>query len=253
MRTLLLSIAATIFILANLSAQEVESNRSSIFLDGTDVDFFFDWRKMSRTRTKRIYKTKEAHWKGVSFMFTGLKGLPKDVHLDQGHTYTISINLGNTTARLSDHWVAATGLGFDWSRYHLNGNVSLRDHDGNASFDYDAEDRRYKDSKFLLYYLKVPLLLECQLGEKHNIYIHGGIEGMLKLYSKSQIEPLVGERSHKVDQGGFNMFPVTMRFIAGFGYKGVGLMGYYHPIALFASGKGPEIYPFGVGLILSDN
>jgi hypothetical protein len=248
MRKILLSITALLLLFANSAAQEVESDNSLISIDGVNVDFAFNWKKKHK---KGAYPyTKDAHWGGLGFMFTGLKGLDEGINLNQGRTYTIFLNLCDIAAPLSNHWVAATGLGFDWSRYHLRNNVSLQEIDDVAKFVWDPEGRSYKDSKFLLYYLKVPLLLEYQMGRTNNIYINGGVEGMIKLYSKSQIKVRTDNDVKKVNLGRFNMFPATFRFVVGFGYKDIGLIGYYHPLSLFAKGKGPELYPFGVGIIL---
>jgi hypothetical protein len=251
MSKILVSITALLLTVASSPAQEVENNSGYITTDGSTVDFHFKGKNKAKLRIINFPGAKDAHWGGIGFMFSGIKGLEDGVNLNQGRSYTVSVNCLDISSPLSNHWVAATGLGFDWSRYHLTNNVSLQDVDNVAEFVWDPDGRTYRDSKFLLYYLKVPLLLEYQIGRNNRIYINGGIEGMLKLYSKSQIEPRDGDRTSKVDLGGFNMFPVTFRFIAGFGYKGLGLTGYYHPLSLFSKGKGPELYPFGAGIILS--
>jgi hypothetical protein len=247
MKKFLLSTFTLFFMYAGSYAQNIEDEYSTISMNGATVDFAFSWKKKGP-------KASDSHWGGFGFMFSDLKGL-KDADLNQGRSYTFLLNLVECNIPLNRHWVAASGFGFDWTRYHFSGNVSLQDIDGVAQFVTDEEGRKYKDSKALFYYLKIPLLLEYQV-RAHNgkkIYINGGIEGTIKLYSKSKIEARTNEGIRKYDFGGFNMFPVNARYILGFGYSGVGLIGYYQPISLFAKNKGPELYPFGAGIILNFN
>jgi hypothetical protein len=160
--------------------------------------------------------------------------------------------VGEYNVPLSHHWLLASGLGVDWSRYHFNGNKCLRDIDGIAQFVPDEQGRDFKDSKVLLYYAKVPLLFEYQIKRRcTTFYVNGGVETLLKLYSKSQVEVRANDGIHKIDLKGFNIFPVSARFLLQAGINNVNVFGYYQPVPIFQKGKGPELNPFGAGIMFS--
>jgi hypothetical protein len=119
MRKILLSITTLLLLFANSAAQEVESDNSSISIDGVNVDFIFKHKKGENPYIK-------AHWGGLGFMFTGLKGLDEDINLNQASSYTVFFNLFDIALPLNNHWMAATGLGIDFSNYQLKNNVSLQ-------------------------------------------------------------------------------------------------------------------------------
>ena len=48
----------------------------------------------------------------------------------------------------------------------------------------------------------------------------------------------------------FNLSTFRYGFTARVGYRGLKLYATYYPVQLFEVDKGPEVYPFSVGLIL---
>jgi hypothetical protein len=246
---LLLAGIILFFSTSSILAQEIKtSDTSSVAIDGASLDFIFSWKKHQPSSKP---KAKDAHWAGLGFAFSGLKGL-ENVELNYGKSYTLMLNCAEYNIPLSHHWLLASGLGFDWSRYHFNGNKCLQDIDGIAQFVSDGQGRDFKDSKILLYYAKVPLLLEYQKKGRHTtFYVNGGIEALLKLYSKSQVEVRTNDKIQKIDLKGFNIFPVSARFLLQAGVNNVSLFGYYQPFPIFQKGKGPELNPFGAGIMFS--
>lgn len=152
------------------------------------------------------------------------------------------------------HWLFVTGLGFDWSRYHFKGNIGLRDDsDGISRFLPDSEGRSYRDSKLLVYYATVPLLLEYQkkFGRHKTFFINGGIEGLINLYSKSQVEARTPEGIRKMPYKDLNILPVNFQLVLRAGFDDFDIFGYYQPYSMFQTGKGPELRSFGIGIALN--
>jgi hypothetical protein len=219
-------------------AQEHTRENSTVMFDGSFYDLVFSWKK------KRPIAV-ESHWAGLSFAFSGLKGLPNTVDLASERSYSISWNVNDYEVPIHPHWLLVSGIGFDWTRFHFSGNVGLQNRDGYT--DFFSDDRTLKDSKLLIYYGKIPLLLEYQTGK---FYIQGGVEGLVKLYSKSRIEINDGRRTSKEDFRDLKIHPVNMRFFLHTGFAKFGVFGYYQPFSIFKQGRGPELRSFGVGISL---
>ncbi|MDR2146544.1 MAG: hypothetical protein LBE91_08830 [Tannerella sp.] len=246
MKKILFLSVLVIFCLESGFAQTVEKEDGSyVSVDGASYDFIFSWDKK---KNKKSNKT--IHWEALGFAFSGLDGLNsfEGVELKKSMSYSVRLGLGGMYHTFGEHWGMGLGLGFDWTRYHFIGNVSLRDINGIADFEFDPEGRQYKDSKALIYYLTLPLTLEYQT---EKFYVNGSVEGLLKLYSKSKIEVRTADGIRKENLGGFNFFPLTARFVLRTGFSKFGVFGYYQPFPLFQKGKGPELYPFGVGISLN--
>ena len=242
MKKHLLSTLAAVLFSFTLCAQDGDS-KSSIFYNGSSYGFHWSWKK-------KATKAREAHWSGLGFAFSNWKGL-EDVDLRLNRSYSVVWNFGSYTIPIDHHWLFTTGLGFDWSRYHFKGDMGLREKDRLTQFLPDSEGRSYRDSKFLAYYATIPLLLEYQTKAGHKtFFIYGGVEGMINLYSKSQVEIRTPEGIKKAHNKDLNVLPLNYRFTARIGFDGFSLFGYYQPNSPFEKGKGPDVQPYGMGVML---
>jgi hypothetical protein len=220
----------------------IESSQSSVSFDGSSYNFIFSWKK----------KATESHWTGLGFAFSNLAGL-EDADLNLSRSYSVILNLGDYIVPIDNHWLFATGLGFDWSRYHFRGNTRLDAVDGKTSFRPDPEGRDYRDSKLLVYYATIPLILEYQhKGGRHNsFFIYGGVEGLVKCYSKSQAEIRTNDGIKKATFKDLNLLPLNFRFTLRAGFNDFSLFGYYQPTSMFEKDKGPDVSARGIGLMLN--
>ncbi|GHV57398.1 hypothetical protein FACS1894182_06120 [Bacteroidia bacterium] len=214
---------------------------SSITFDGSPYDFIFSWKK----------KAQKSHWTGLGYAFLNLDGL-EGVGLNLSRSHAFVLNLTDYIIPLNQNWLAATGLGFDWSRYHFRGNNRLQSIDGKTSFVTDTENE-YRASRLLVYYATIPVLLEYQakINQNNFFFIYGGIEGLVKLYSKSQVDVKTSGGIRKDDYRDLNLLPVNFRFTARIGIEHFSLFGYYQPLSMFEKEKGPDLHPYGIGLMLN--
>jgi hypothetical protein len=237
-----------LFCASTVAAQEVETAEGSkIFLNGVSYDFSVSWQEQIKCKHRL-----KSHYGSLGLAFSGLQGLKDyDVEPLTGRSYTVMWNFADAGIPLNRHFFLVSGMGLDFTRYHFLGSVSLRDIDGKAEFVRDNPVKPYKDSKALFTYFKVPTLLEYQTGfsrKGKSFFIQGGLEFLFKIWSKSEIiaREDTGLKRHKF--GGYNCFPANMRFLLRVGVSGISVFGYYQPTPLFQQGKGPELYPFGIGI-----
>jgi len=106
-------------------------------------------------------------------------------------------------------------------------------------------------SRLFTSYITVPLLLEFQIptSRRGRIYLSGGVLGSAKLCSATVMKYRVaGDKSKEKTRGDFNLSPFRYGFTVRAGYKNFGLYANYMMTSLFKPNRGPELYPFSVGL-----
>jgi hypothetical protein len=220
---------------------ETEEEKSSVSIDGASYGFIFDWEKDKP-------KARESHWTGMGFAFSEMDKLPKGVDLKLDRSYSVILNLIDYNVPLSHHWLVGSGLGFDFSRYHFDRNIALQAIDGITQFVADPEGRSYRDSKFIINRATIPLLLEYQT---KSFFVYGGVEGLVKLYSKSQAQIRTPDGIQKTNIEDLNLLPLNYRFIARIGFDKFSVFGYYQPHSIFEKSKGPNIDMHGLGMMLN--
>jgi hypothetical protein len=215
--------------------------RSSVFLDGSlNTDMVFFWKK----------KASREHFSAIRFAFVNLDGL-QGADLKQSKSYTISIMPFVTKHAFDNHWIFVSGAQLEWTRYHFGGNIGLQGKSDITHFEPAPEGVSYKDSKLLAYYASIPLILEYQtkVSKGNTFFINGGVEGMIKYYSKSQVNVRTSDGIVEKSLGhDLNFSPVNARLVLQIGLNSIGVYGYYQPFSLFEKGKGPDVKSFGIGI-----
>lgn len=221
----------------------ITSDPSSYIIDGENKDFTFIWNKRKQKRLS-------SHWSGfgMGFMNYNDKKIPNGtLKMSTSHNFTLNImsygkQLGHS------NWLLVTGLGFDWSRYHFDTNSALTKVDGITRFQQAPDGINYKSTKLLAYYITIPLMLEYQSGGFH---IAAGAVAFIKYYSKSQVKYYDEYGKHKVNMGkDLNIRPIDLRLKAQVGLDNVSLFGYYAPISMFKTDKGPDLKTYSVGVMI---
>ncbi len=150
-----------------------------------------------------------------------------------------------------------TGMGLELNNYHFTGsnNIAINDEGVIAEYlpafalDPATSIRR---TKFKTTYLVAPLLLEGQIPTgSGRIFISAGVIGGVKIGSKTKmVYEVDGNKRKDNDRHDFNLSLFRYGFTAKVGYKMLKLYGTYYPTSLFIKDKGPELYPFSIGLTL---
>lgn len=223
-----------------------EDSYSSVTRDGASYGFLFSWDKK---------RSLDPHWTGLGFAFSSLNGLPDNVNLKRGMSYTISLNLADYSIPFSNHFLFVSGFGLDFTRYHFDGNIGLEKVGGVAQFVPSPEGINYKSSKLVAYYVTIPALIEYQTNvrRRNEFYVSGGLVCYLKYYSKSQVDYVENGNTLKISKGhDMNLLPVNAGFLLQIGFaRGFTLFSTYSPISIFEDKKGPDVKPLSLGLRLN--
>jgi len=201
------------------------------------------------------------HWAGFELGINGL--LNKDMALDYPAGYAfmdlnyakstvVNINFFEQNVNLLNNRLGlVTGMGVTWNNYRFAKNVVLTDagkFDG--YFDTDLT-KSYEKSKLVVTYLKVPLMLEYQTNSKmkaNSFHVSGGVVGGLRIGSHSKV---IIDGNKSKDKSDFYINPFKVDAIAKIGWGVINLYGTYSLTELFRNNKGPEVYPFEIGITLA--
>ena len=150
-----------------------------------------------------------------------------------------------------------TGMGLEFNNYHFTGNNNIAINDEGVIGEYlpafamdpSMDIRR---TKFKTTYLVAPLLLEGQIPTgSGRVFISAGLIGGVKIGSKTKmVYEVNGTKQKENNRHDFNLSLFRYGFTARVGYKALKMFGTYYPSSLFIKDKGPELYPFSVGLTL---
>ncbi len=174
--------------------------------------------------------------------------------LNTGKSWNVNLNFHQMSFGLiGNRFGVVTGIGFELNNYHFDGDNTIREVDGVIETS-DLSALSLTKSKLTTTYLNVPLLLEVQIGpEKRSKRIHlsGGVIGGLKLGSHTKYVYRDEGRKEKVkNRDDYNINPLRYGLTFKVGYKKASVYGIYYPTPFFEKDKGPELYPFNIGLAL---
>jgi len=175
--------------------------------------------------------------------------------LNTGRSWNFNLNfleygLGFGTDKIG----LVTGLGLEWNNYHFDHNNNIIENDEGRIVEYIpdivVEGGNLDKSKLQTTYLTMPLLMEFQIpAGKKRVFINGGVIGGVKLTSKTKmVYRESGDKQKDKVKDDFNLSSVRYGFTVRAGYRALKLHATYYPTSLFEEGKGPELYPFSVGL-----
>jgi hypothetical protein len=102
-------------------------------------------------------------------------------------------------------------------------------------------------------YITVPLLLQFNTSKNHGKSFHFAVGGQvaIKLGSRSkQVYDVDGDKKRDIYKSDYNLNPFQYGLTARVGYGKVNVFANYNLSEVFKSGKGPELYPFQIGVSL---
>jgi len=218
-------------------------------------------------KTKRKYDNDDFnHWAGFSMGVNGYVGangkiaLPKATNymdLDYGRSFNFQFNLIECHLNIVKHnFKLVTGFGFDYHSYAFNRKTNLNPNADSIS-DFASVDTSnvysYTKNKFRNTYIQIPLLLEFNTSNNPDKSFHlaFGVIGQYLISSRTKQElEQNGFEFAKQKKDSYNLSPFSAKAHVNLGYRGFTVFGEYNLTPLFQSGKGPELYPFSVGVRL---
>ena len=174
--------------------------------------------------------------------------------LNTSKSWNVNLNLYQMSFGLvGNRFGLVSGIGIEFNNYKFDGNNSIEKVDGIIQ-EKSLADLSLDKSKLTTSFLTVPLLLEVQIGpEKRSkrIYISGGVIGGLKLGSHTKyVYRDEGKKEKVKSKNDYNINPLRYGFTLRVGYRNASIYSVYYPISFYEKDKGPELYPFNIGLAL---
>lgn len=217
--------------------------------------------EFSRERKHRF----DGHWGGfdlgVNYFLNADNemSIPKEYeYLDpQGKSMNVHLNFFEQNFNLINHNLGlVTGLGLEYSNYRFENHILLVEgEEGIAVEPVEKEEKsNYKKSKLVVNHLNVPLLLEYQtdrFSKTSSFHVTVGVIGSLRIGSHTKsVWDDGGNEKNKV-RDDFYLNPFKVESTVRIGWSKLNLYANYSMLPLFKDDKGPELYPFSIGLTLT--
>ena len=215
-------------------------------------------------KKKKSKKKFDSRWVGIdiglnNFLSTDNEvGFPteyQNMDLNTSKSWGVGLNFLEFEIPVHPSYIAfVTGMGVEWSNYNFSNDITLLKDENGAIYagNEDINPEFYKNTLNTIY-LNIPLLLEIHLPVKSKyINISGGVVGGIKIASKTkQYYKSEGEKKKTKNRGDYQISPFRYGLTARIGYKDVQLFANYSLVTLFEKDKGPEVYPFTLGISLN--
>lgn len=201
------------------------------------------------------------HWGGFAmgvngWLSNGSFSMPKNqdfMSLNYGKSLNFQLNPFEKDFHLYKNYInLVTGIGFEWNQYEFSNKTRLNP---DTTYTWGTIDTtnmyEYKKNRFKSTFVNVPLLLEFNTNKDPDKAFHlaFGVIGGYKLGSRTrQIVERNGETIKFIKKDNYNLNPFRLNAHASLGYRNFTVFADYALTSLFESGKGPELYPFTIGV-----
>lgn len=179
-----------------------------------------------------------------------------DSYMDLEYNNSISVNLNLWQQNLAiarGHKSAlglVTGLGVGWNNYRFEKNTRL-EHEDNQLGHYEDEIN-FRKNKLTVSHLNVPLMLEFQAAQKNpgsQFHMAAGLNLGVRLRSHTKyVYNIDGSKEKDKEFKSYHLEPLRYEAIARIGWGRINLFASYALNSMFRDERGPELYPFNVGL-----
>ncbi len=206
----------------------------------------------------------KGHWSGFDLGLTNFFSTPFDsnlpdedawMDLNGGKSVVVGMNLLQYNIGLQQHrhnFGIVTGAGWTINNYRLDSpNIIRRGEDGQTT--YQETDRTVEKNKLVTSFLTVPLLLELQLPshtDGNDFFISAGFYGSFRLGSHTKVVFNDNGREKEKWREDLNLNAFKYGAMVRTGYRWIRLYAKCDLTPMFEAGRGPELYPWSVGLTL---
>jgi hypothetical protein len=215
-----------------------------------------------KTRMSKVRKFK-GHWAGFEMGFNNYVNSDFSTSLDPSMGFmelraskslNVNINFLQYNLKLvGDKIGLVTGMGLEFNDYRFsNGSTIARD--AGSVVEVDLSALNLEKTKLSMSYLTVPLLLEFQtpqISRNRRVHLSAGLIGGVKLGSHTKVVYRdSGKKNKDKVKDDFYLSPFRYGVTVRAGYRHLNLFANYYLTPLFENNKGPELYPFSIGLSL---
>jgi hypothetical protein len=226
-----------------------------------------------RTERRNLF----TYWAGLDLGFNNWVGPDGDGDLDRSAEFMqldaprsrfFAINFMEQKVEFGSHRAGfLTGLGLEYTSYHLLNNVRLA-YDADSVFGVTMDDPTYSKNKLRQTGLRIPLMFEFNTKKaplpttadeiaalekaggydrKGNFHIAVGVVGSWyfdTMYKQKYVA--LGDKQKDRSSGDLHLLPYRAAASVRLGWGGWNFFGEYALTPLFKDGKGPELTPFNV-------
>jgi hypothetical protein len=210
---------------------------------------------------KRNRKQKyNGHWAGFEMGVNGYvdknfnTDLPEEwdfLNLKYEKSIDVQVNFFEQNINLWQNKIGfTTGLGLRWNNYRFNNNVILSN-DSAQIYGYRDYSRDWKKSKLLVNYLTLPLLFEYQtnrFSRSNSFHVTLGAIIGWRYATHTKMLYFDEGRVKPKEFDSFHVQPFRYDATVKIGWGVINLYATYSFNQLFRDGRGPELYPFSIGL-----
>ena len=241
----------TVEVVEGDSTKVTVGNRTLIVDDCGNVK----WRKS--------YKQKfNGHWGGFDLGINGY--VDKDFNIDVPAEYDfltlkyeksidVNINIYEQNINLANNkFGMITGIGLRWNNYRFNDNTILIS-DSAKIYGYPDNTQNWSKSKLVVNYLQIPLLLEYQtnrFSRKNSFHITAGMVLGWRWGTHTKMLYKDNGRHKPKEWDSYHLNPFRYDATMRIGWGIINLYATYSMNTLFKDGRGPELYPFAIGITL---
>jgi hypothetical protein len=207
----------------------------------------------------------EPHWAGIGLGYANISNSRFDlntidgvsVKTEQSNQWSFNIFEG-ILPLYRNNLGLTTGLGFSWTRFYLDENKHFLEKNGVTGI-YDAPPGiNYEYNKLRIVQMNIPLLLEWQptFGSKYSLFVSAGVVGGINIGTSSTVRFIDanvngnGDVLTEVIHRGLNTAPLSLDYMAQFGYRKLSVYAKYSPFSIFQPGKGPNVRAVSLGMML---
>ena len=180
---------------------------------------------------------------------------PADLYFNLNTSKSANFNLllPCVSMGFTRHFGLVATIGINWSNYRFDAGNSIRVNDEGIVETYMPSTGEVAKSKLSTTYAILPVMLEAQLpvSENKTINLGAGVIGAVKLGSHTKIV-YTTEGKFK-DKDDFNLNLLRWGATARIGFEMFQVYGTYYLSPMFKHEKGPELYPFEIGIALTFN
>lgn len=181
----------------------------------------------------------------------GLADSLRGFDLNYANAFVVNINPYEAHLRIiNNRLFLTTGFGFEINNYRFNSKMRMIP-DTRPLQTVLEDSSNYKRNKLTTMYLNVPLYMSISLGNnKQRFTISPGVTAgwLIRSYQKRILDDDGKNKIRTRDD--FNLQPFRFNASLRLNYRDVTVFANYSLNELFYAGRGPELYPFSVGVQL---
>ncbi|MFW5706720.1 MAG: GIN domain-containing protein [Bacteroidota bacterium] len=242
------------------SSASVSGDTTTIRLGNRDLIIVEDEDSEKVKVERRTRKSFRNNWSGFEMGINGY--LTPDHNFELGEdaeminlryekSVVVNINLFQQSFPIISNYLGLySGVGLSFNNYRFDNQTRIiYDQDG---LEFVEDESPMRKNKITLTYITVPLMLEFQTGGNRKVekfHLAGGMILGTRIGSHAKyVYDDEGKKRKEKDFSNFHVPPFRFDLTGRIGWGKVNLFATYALNSLFLADKGPELYPFSVGI-----